>query len=265
MNPAAHLATGSRPVDPVALAARGESVWHRLGLAALGVDWVEDGEVARRTQPTTPVFLAALSLRAGVAAAVLARAVEGLDTELAVRDAGGTEDLGPYGFVLQGREPWMVRPPGPLEAGPFEPDPPPPGLEVTSCRSPVEVELFERTSVEGFTGSASSWSPGTIHPPEASLRVPGLTLLLARVHGRPVGTAIAATDGAVLNVGGVAVVEAARRQGVGTHLTLACLATAPQLPAVLSSSDDGHPLYRTLGFHDVGPTTLWWRPTDRAT
>ena len=28
---------------------------------------------------------------------------------------------------------------------------------------------------------------------------------------------------------------------------------------------DGHPLYRTLGFHDVGPTTLWWRPTDRAT
>ncbi|MGH2815297.1 MAG: hypothetical protein ACRDLC_09095 [Actinomycetota bacterium] len=29
--------------------------------------------------------------------------------------------------------------------------------------------------------------------------------------------------------------------------------------------DAGHPLYRTLGFHDVGPTTLWWRPTDRAT
>ncbi len=103
-------------MDPtVALAARGESVWHRLGLAALGVDWVEDDQVARRTQPTTPVFLAALSLRAGVPAAVLARAVEGLDTELAVRDAGGTEDLGPHGFVLQGREPWMVRPPGPLE------------------------------------------------------------------------------------------------------------------------------------------------------
>ena len=71
--------------------------------------------MARRTQPTTPVFLAALSLRAGVPAAVLARAVEGLDAELAVRDAGGTEDLGPHGFVLQGREPWMVRPPGPLE------------------------------------------------------------------------------------------------------------------------------------------------------
>jgi len=246
-------------VDPVALAARGESVWHRLGLQALGVDWVEHDEVARRTQPTTPVFLAALSLRAGVPAAVLARAVEGLEAELAVRDAGGSEDLGPFGFVLQGREPWMLRPPGP-----FEPGPALPGLEVAPCRTPAEVELFERTSVEAFTGSTSTWSPGTIHPPAASLRVPGLTLLLARRYGQPAGTAIAATDGTVLNVGGVAVLEAARRQGIGTHLTLACLATTPTLPAVLSSTDQGHPLYRTLGFTDVGPTALWWHPAPRA-
>ena len=78
------------------------------------------------------------------------------------------------------------------------------------------------------------------------------------------GTAIAATDGTVLNVGGVAVVEAARRQGIGTHLTLACLATAPDLPAVLSSSEEGHSLYQTLGFADAGPTALWWRPGPRA-
>jgi GNAT superfamily N-acetyltransferase len=246
-------------VDPVALAARGESVWHRLGLAALGVDWVSDGQVARRTQPTSPVFLAALSLRAGVPAAALAKAVNGLGTELAVRDAGGTEDLGPFGFVLQAREPWMVRLPAPPEPAPALP-----GLEVGPCRSPGEVELFERTSVEAFTGSAAGWSPGTIHPPAASLAVPGLTLLLARLRGQPVGTAIAATDGTVLNVGGVAVVQAARHQGIGTHLTLAVLATAPTLPAVLSSSDEGHPLYRTLGFTDAGPTALWYHPGPRA-
>ena len=246
-------------MDPVALAARGESVWHRLGLAALGVDWVSDGQVARRTRPTSPVFLAALSLRAGVPAAALAKAVNGLGTELAVRDAGGTEDLGPFGFVLQGREPWMVRLPAPPEPAPALP-----GLEVAPCRSPAEVELFERTSVEGFTGSTATWSPGTVHPPAASLRVPGLTLLLARLRGQPVGTAIAATDGTVLNVGGVAVVQAARHQGIGTHLTLAVLATAPTLPAVLSSSDEGHPLYRTLGFTDAGPTALWYHPGPRA-
>ena len=246
-------------MDPVTLAARGESLWHRLGLAALGVDWVEEGGVARRTQPTTPVFLAALSLRAGVPAAALAGAVAGLGTELAVRDAGGAEDLSPFGFVLQAREPWMLRPSAPSGPGPAVP-----GLEVAPCRTPAEVELFERTSVEAFTGSTAGWSPGTIHPPEVSLRVPGLTLLLARLHGHPAGTAIAVSDGTVLNVGGVAVLEAARRQGVGTHLTLACLATAPTLPAVLSSSAEGHPLYRGLGFTDAGLSALWWHPGPRA-
>jgi hypothetical protein len=259
VDPVTRSAPGSRPLDPVALAAHGESVWHRLGLAALGVGWVEQGQVARRTQPATPVFLGALSLRAGVPAAQLAQAVEGLGTGLAVRDAGGSEDLGPFGFVLQAREPWMLRQPAP-----FGPGPALAGLQVAPCRTPAEVELFERTSVEAFTGSTSGWSPGTIHPPAASLRVPGLTLLLARLHGDPVGTAIAATDGTVLNVGGVAVVEPARRQGIGTHLTLACLATAPTLPAVLSSSEDGHPLYRTLGFADAGPTALWWHAAPRA-
>jgi predicted N-acetyltransferase YhbS len=246
-------------VDPVALAARGESVWHRLGLRALGIDWVEDGDVARRTEATSPVFLGALSLRAGVPAERLAAAVEGLATEAAVRDAGGSEDLGPFGFVLQAREPWMLRAPGPVVA-----DPGPPGLVVLPCRTPAEVELFERTSVEAFTGSSSGWTTGTIHPPTASLRVPGLTLLLATLDGHPVGTAIAATDGTVLNLAGVAVLTSARRQGIGTQLTATCLATAPTLPAVLSSSDEGHPVYRTLGFTDAGPTTLWWRPPPRA-
>jgi hypothetical protein len=154
-------------VDPVALAARGESVWHRLGLAALGVGWVEHGQVARRTRPATPVFLGALSLRAGVPAARLAQAVEGLGTGLAVRDAGGSEDLRGHGFVLQVEEPWMLRPPAPLPPAPTLP-----GLVVAPCRTPAEVELFERTSVEAFTGSADSWARGTIHPPEASLRIP---------------------------------------------------------------------------------------------
>jgi GNAT superfamily N-acetyltransferase len=247
-------------VDPVTLAARGESIWHRLALRALRIGWVEDGTVAWRTAPCSPVFLGALSLRAGVPAERLAGAVEGLAGEVAVRDAGGAEDLGPFGFALQAREPWMLRPPGPAPEVPA-----PPGLIVAPCRTPAEVELFERTSVEGFTGTTVDWSPGTIHPPAASLRVPGLTLLLARLDGHPVGTAIAATDGIVLNVGGVAVLPPARRQGIGARVTAACLATAPHLPAVLSSSEDGHSLYQTLGFTDAGPTALWWRPPPRAT
>ena len=246
-------------MDPVALAARGESVWHRLALRALGIGWDSDGAVAWRTAPSSPVFLGALSLRAGVPAERLAGAVAGLPGEVAVRDAGGAEDLGPFGFTLQAREPWMLRPPGHV------PDVPrPPGLVVAPCRTPAEVEAFERTSVEAFTGSLSTWAPGAVHPP-ASLRVGGLTLLLAALDGQPVATAIAATDGTVLNVAGVAVLKSARRQGIGTAVTTACLATAPGLPAVLSSSEEGHPVYRSLGFTDAGPSALWWRPTSRAT
>ena len=240
-------------MDPVELAARGESVWHRLALRALGIGWFEDATVAWRTAPSSPVFLGALSLRAGVPAERLAGA------EVAVRDAGGTEDLTPFGFALQAREPWMLRPPGPVQELPV-----PPGLVVAPCRTPAEVEVFERTSVEAFTGSLSSWAPATVHPP-ASPRVPGLTLLLAHLDGQPVGTAITATDGTVLNVAGVAVLKSARRQGIGTAVTAACLATAPTLPAVLSSSEEGHPVYRSLGFTDAGPSALWWRPTGRAT
>ncbi|HET9559950.1 MAG TPA: GNAT family N-acetyltransferase [Actinomycetota bacterium] len=246
-------------MDPVALAAHGESLWHRLGLAALGVGWVERGDVARRDRPSTPVFLGALSLRAGVPAAHLAAAVKDLEGEVAVRDAGGAEDLGPFGFVLQAREPWMLR-----HRAPTAPAPVLAGLEVAPCRTPAEVELFERTSVEGFTGTTAGWVPGAIHP-AACLRVPGLTLFLARLDGQPVGTAIAAADDTVLNVGGVAVVRSARRQGIGTRLTLACLSVASSLPAVLSRSEDGHHLYRALGFADVGPSALWWRPRSRAT
>jgi GNAT superfamily N-acetyltransferase len=246
-------------VDPVALAARGESVWHRLALRALGIGWVSDGTVAWRAAPSSPVFLGALSLRAGVPAERLAGAVADLPGEVAVRDAGGAEDLGPFGFALQAREPWMLRPPGPV------PDVPrPPGLVVAPCRTPAEVEAFERTSVEAFTGSLSSWTPGAVHPP-ASLRVGGLTLLLAALEGQPVATAIAASDGTVLNVAGVAVLKSARRQGIGAAVTTACLATAPDLPAVLSSSEEGHPVYRSLDFADAGPSALWWRPTSRAT
>ena len=154
----------------------------------------------------------------------------------------------------------MLRPPGPVPAVDASG-----GLKVGPCRTPAEVELFERTSVEAFTGGLAGWTPGAVHPPEASLRVPGLTLLLARLDGRPVGTAIAASDGTVLNVGGVAVLEPFRRRGIGARLTGACLALAPTLPAVLSSSEDGQTVYRTLGFREVGQSALWWRPPPRAT
>jgi hypothetical protein len=159
-------------MDPVALAAHGESLWHRLGLAALGIDWVEDGEVARRTQPSSPVFFGALSLRARVPAARLAQAVEPLAGGLAVRDAGGTEDLGAFGFALQGREPWMLRPPGPVE-----PRPAPPALEVAPCRIPASPCSWPAST-------ATRWAPPS--PPPT---LPSSTSPASRSSRRPAARA----------------------------------------------------------------------------
>src|SRR4029450_805639 len=85
--PGSTSATCSAPssVDPVALAARGESVWHRLALGAFGIGWLDDGTVAWRMAPSSPVFLGAVSLRAGVPAGRLAGAVERLAGAVAVR------------------------------------------------------------------------------------------------------------------------------------------------------------------------------------
>ena len=154
------------------------------------------------------MFLGALSLRAGVPAARLAAAV-GAGGELAVRDAGGSEDLGSLGFVLQAQEPWMLRPPGPVDAAPAC------RVDVVAVRGSGRGRAVERTSVEGFTGATTTWL-GTVHPPAPSLR-PGLTLLLARLDGQ-LQDITAASDGEGLNVGGVAAWPRPP-PGVGARLT----------------------------------------------
>ena len=81
-----------------------KSVWHRLRLAALGIGWVEadDGAVAWRGGPSSPVFLGALSLRAGVPAARAAAAVGGWPVSWPSGTPAGARTWGA-----------RVRPPGP--------------------------------------------------------------------------------------------------------------------------------------------------------
>lgn len=68
------------------------------------------------------------------------------------------------------------------------------------------------------------------------------------------------TGGRVLDVDWVAVLPQARGRGYGGAVTSAALAVAPELPAMLISSDDGHPVYRRLGFWDLFRATMWEHP-----
>ncbi len=235
------------------LCVHGESLWHRLGLSALGIAWVEEGTVARRTADAVPVYLAAMSLLPQATAAELAAAAEALHGQVFVSDSFGGLDLTPLGWRLGVTQPWMLRePPQPAPVLPA-------GLRIAPVGTPEEVATFERTIFTAADGNPD-WAPrGSVHPAATSLDVAGLTLLLAWLDGRPVGTALAAVDSRVVQVSAVSVLPEARRRGIGAALTQAAATLAPELPAVLSATRMGHGVYAGLGYRDAGSRALWGR------
>ena len=242
------------PGEAVALCVHGESLWHRLGLSALGVGWEERDGVARRTGEAVVVFLGAMTVDAAATAEQLDAATRGLSGRVIVRDSFAALDMAPLGWRRWRVHPWMLRAAAPAVAPRVQ------GLEVRAVTTPEEVRIFERT-VFGAADGNPDWAPaGSVHPAPQTLHVPGLTLFLAWLDGEPVGTALAAVDSRVVQVSAVSVHERARRRGVGAALTAACVELAPELPAVLDSTDMGHGVYLGLGFRDVGESVLWERP-----
>jgi GNAT superfamily N-acetyltransferase len=239
--------------DPVALCAHGSALWHRLGLSALGVEWEERDGVGRRLGDASPVYLGALTLASSVPASALADAVAGLSGRVGVCDSWETLDLSAFGFRRAWVHAWMLRSPAPVRT------PVPPGLHVVAARTPADVMVFEQTVFEAADGRFEESWRGTVHPASTSLSVPGVTLFTGWLDGVPVGTSLAAVDGRVVQVSGVAVMPSARRRGVGTALTAAAVAVAPELPAVLDSTTLGHGVYLGLGFRDVGRNAIWER------
>lgn len=81
-------------------------------------------------------------------------------------------------------------------------------------------------------------------------RIP-MHYFLGRLHGEPVATASLLLGGGIAGIYDVSTVPEARRQGIGTAMTVAALQEASALgfeTAFLQPSDMGEPLYRRLGF-----------------
>jgi predicted GNAT family acetyltransferase len=156
------------------------------------------------------------------------------------------------GFVERAREPWFVRPRGPLagERTPAE-------LDVVRVSMPSEVAEFEAVSVRGFGGDDASVSPGEIHPPTI-LEDRRMTMLTGRVDGTAVAAAMSYRTDSAIGIYGVTTIEAARGRGYASALTRALV--DPALPASLSPSPEAESLYRRLGFEKVGELCQWHRP-----
>ncbi|MCD2186793.1 GNAT family N-acetyltransferase [Actinomycetospora soli] len=151
------------------------------------------------------------------------------------------------GLVPVGHPPLMLRVPAPFP-------PAPSGLEIRPVRDATTLADFEAVLVEAY-GLAEVGAPAI-----ADLTLAGslLHLRVGYVDGRPVATAGSAVHHGVVEVDWVASVV--RRRGYGAALTAAVAGVAPELPSVLIASDDGHGVYRRLGYLDLFRTTMWEHP-----
>ncbi len=95
----------------------------------------------------------------------------------------------------------------------------------------------------------------TIFADPASVLADDIEAVVAYADGRPIATAQVHVPGAMAYVGWVATIPTAARSGLGTLVTLEVIARACRRGAAtvsLMASPMGAPIYRRIGFSDVG-------------
>jgi ribosomal protein S18 acetylase RimI-like enzyme len=245
--------TVTRSQNEVALSADVAAAWHAAWLTALGLRSERTDSVWRALDPPPFIYWTLITLAPGASSSEF-RHVHGT-----VCDSWATLDLTALsfeerdrdGFVERAREPWFVRPPGPLADNPT-----PAELEVVRVATPSEVAEFEAVSVRGFGGDDAVVEPGEIHPPTI-LEDPRMTMLTGRVAGTAVAAAMSYRTKTAVGIYGVTTIEAARGRGYASALTRELI--DPSLPASLSPSPEAENLYRRLGFDTVGQLRQWHR------
>ena len=147
------------------------------------------------------------------------------------------------------REPELF--PGMILHPPPEPPPPPAGITILAGAQTSRGEFVGVNVEAGLPGEIAE----LLFPPSFASD-PDVQLFVARLDGRPVGTAIAMCSPAAAGVYNVVTLRDARRRGVGTALTWAAVAAGlgwERDTIVLQSTAMGLRLYADLGFRTVAP------------
>ncbi|MFF2350398.1 GNAT family N-acetyltransferase [Kitasatospora sp. NPDC058115] len=171
-----------------------------------------------------------------------------------VEDPFGSTDLGHLGLRTW-QMPIMLRPPGPVEA---------PALDVTRARRPEDLRAAERIVIEGF--ELDSFEPhraGELFPPTL-IEQPGVDVFIASVDGVPAGAGVSVVADGLASHYWIATSSAFRSRGVGRAVMLGALAHIADLPATLTASKLGRPLYESLGYTVAAPSTWWASPSGTA-
>ncbi|WP_432940359.1 GNAT family N-acetyltransferase [Kribbella sp. CA-253562] len=156
------------------------------------------------------------------------------------------------GFTDDGREPAMAVEIAQVTAQTS------PGLEIARVRTEQDLAVWVDTLGRGFgEGPTEAAWVGRIY------RQQGFDdpwrHYLARLDGEPVGTATVFLTPGVAGLYFVMTVPEARRQGIGAAITQYAVRAAADVAryAVLESSAAGQPVYRRIGFREVGEIALY--------
>jgi hypothetical protein len=162
-----------------------------------------------------------------------------------------TPTLHDLGFGLVGHPPLMFRPPGPISGASPE------GLEIRAVKDDVALGDWERVMVEGYpVPELQPYTPGGIVG-RGFLGAAGWHHYVGYLDGEPVATGSAFVGDSLVHVEFISALESARGRGVGRAITAAATLSAPELPAMLISSDLGRPVYDGLGYRALLRYTLW--------
>jgi ribosomal protein S18 acetylase RimI-like enzyme len=135
----------------------------------------------------------------------------------------------------------------------------PPGVSIRAVRDGTDLDAVRALQREVF-GLPTRVATGFLPP--IVLRTPGFRLLLATLDGEPAGSAGVHLDHGAAGIMGVATLPAARRRGIGTALTVGCLAHAAEEGcdlAWLQSEPAARTIYDRLGFEVVSEWVVWTR------
>lgn len=169
------------------------------------------------------------------------------DSKLTVEDPFNVLDLSGIGLRPQSL-PVMLREPGPVTGA----------LDADTVTSEDEVGEAERVVVDGFPlGRFQPYRQGECLPFSLTGH-PGTAFHLARRDGSPAGACATFFDGTVGGVYWVGTLPEHRSRGVGRAIMTSALRDLGDVPATLTATTAGKPLYESLGFRTVSESTWWW-------
>jgi hypothetical protein len=257
-----HLATGwesETPVDDTVVrqAVHVHASWPTTVAKAIGRPWARTGDwaggfIADRGALSNPMVLLRPPAEVGAVLREVAELVPP-DAPYFLLNPWQAPDLTPYGLVLLGYPPLMVRFPSAYDVRTRE------GVEVLEVHDASELAVAERVLVEGYPmPDIEPLSPGDLLGP--SILSPATRVWLARVDGAPAAVAAAHLHAGATLVEYVATVSSARGRGAGSAVTWAAAMADPARPAMLMASDDGRPVYEAMGFVAIQRWAAWLRP-----